>query len=184
MGKRSTSESVKKVENQREECIISKISMRTATKTLKYQGGRRENGAGSFYQKNGKWMLKVKHKGGIKYFSGKTPTECNQKRREWERMGGNIDTTTATVEQYAWYWMHTYKLPTMKQSSYDRLEETARNQIIPAQGNVKLKKLKADQIQNMEECLLWAIDVFLFLFRLFTNHCVFILKTIRYMKVA
>ena len=94
-------------------------------------------------------MLKVKHSGGTKYFSGKTQAECNQKRREWERMGGNIDTTTATVEQYAWYWMQTFKQPTLKQSSFDRLEKTAKHQIIPILGNVKLKKLKADQIQQM-----------------------------------
>ena len=46
-------------------------------------------------------------------------------------------------------WLINTKRPSLKRSSYDRVEQSLNYQIFPAIGKIKLKKLTADDIQMM-----------------------------------
>lgn len=54
-----------------------------------------------------------------------------------------------TVEEYMTKWLINTKRPSLKRSSYDRVEQSLNYQIFPAIGKIKLKKLTADDIQMM-----------------------------------
>lgn len=54
-----------------------------------------------------------------------------------------------TVEEYMTKWLINTKRPSLKRSSYDRVEQSLNYQIFPAIGKIKLKKLTDDDIQLM-----------------------------------
>ena len=54
-----------------------------------------------------------------------------------------------TVDEYMTKWLVNTKRPSLKRSSYDRVEQSLNYQIFPAIGKIKLKKLTADDIQMM-----------------------------------
>ena len=57
--------------------------------------------------------------------------------------------TNDTVEDYMMKWLVNIKQPTLKRSSYDRVEQNLKYQIFPTIGKIKLKKLTGDDIQFM-----------------------------------
>ncbi|SFD32668.1 tyrosine-type recombinase/integrase [Ruminococcus albus] len=57
--------------------------------------------------------------------------------------------TNSTVEEYMTKWLVNTKRPTLKRSSYDRVEQSLNCQIFPVIGGIKLKKLTCDDIQMM-----------------------------------
>lgn len=115
---------------------------------------RREKGTGSIYQKGDKWMGKLDigigsdGKRKSKYFSGKTEAEVKRKIREYNKAGEPADTTKVSVQTYVYDWLTTYKKNTIKDTSYDTLEKTVRNYIVPHLGSYQLSQLTSDDIQK------------------------------------
>lgn len=117
---------------------------------------RREKGTGTIWQKdNGTWMGRVDIGRGsdgkrkFKNFSGKTETEVKRKIREYNKTGDNIETNKISVGSYVQNWLRTYKMGTIKLSSYDALEKTIKNYIIPNIGMIQLQQLTSDDVQAL-----------------------------------
>ncbi len=62
-------------------------------------------------------------------------------------------TEATTVAKYINYWLYEVKKKELKQTSFDRLENTVNHQIIAEIGEKELSKLSGDDIQNMIESL-------------------------------
>lgn len=117
---------------------------------------RREKGMGTVYQRpNGTWCGRIDEgigtdgKKKYKYFSGKTQNEVKRKIREYIQNGTPIEKKTTTVEEYILNWAKLYKKGSIKDSSYDAIEKTIRNQIIPYIGSIQLQQLTSDDIQRL-----------------------------------
>ncbi len=117
---------------------------------------RREKGTGTIYEREpGKWMGKIiigttaEGKPKAKYFSGKTEAEVKRKIREYNKAGSKEVATKVTLGTYLLEWLKTYKLNSIKRSSYDALEGTAKNHIIPNLGMIQLGALTGDDIQKL-----------------------------------
>ena len=117
---------------------------------------KRENGTGTFTDKpNGMIEFRVMHEGKRKSFSGKNETECKRKYREWvkttaqeeiKKMRGLSD---ITVLEYIQRWAKIFKFGKIKDSTYDRLENTIKNQIAPYDiANMKLSSLTDEIVQT------------------------------------
>lgn len=85
----------------------------------------------------------------FKYFSGKTETEVKKKIREYNQSGTRIETKKISLQEYLNNWLKTYKRGTIKDSSYDAIEKTAKNQIIPYIGMIQLQEITATDIQAL-----------------------------------
>lgn len=120
------------------------------------QSKRREKGTGNIYRRdNGTWVgrltigVKSDGKPKIKCFSGKTEAEVKKKIREYNFGDVGVEISKVSVETYIKNWLLTYKKDTLKQSSYDRLENTFLHQIVPNIGFIQLQQLTADDIQKL-----------------------------------
>ncbi len=116
---------------------------------------KRDNGTGTIYQRaNGSWVGKIylgrdeSGKEKFKYLSGKTEGEVKRKIREYNQSGAPIEVKKISLGDYLWNWLRTYKRGTVKPGSYDALEKTIRNQIIPNVGMIQLQQLSAGDIQK------------------------------------
>lgn len=115
---------------------------------------RRENGQGSIYKRGdryiGRLMIGIKENGKqeVKYFSGKSEPEVKRKIREYNNEHSNTKKTTVTLSEYMSNWLDLYKRPTLKPSSYDRIENTFRYQIKPELGMIQMQALSSDHIQK------------------------------------
>ncbi len=117
---------------------------------------KRDNGTGTIYQRsNGSWVGKIylgrdeTGKEKFKYLSGKTESEVKKKIREYNQFGSKIEINKTTLQEYLNNWLRTYKLGTIKSSSYDAIERTAKNQIIPYIGMIQLQEITATDIQSL-----------------------------------
>lgn len=117
---------------------------------------RRENGMGTVYQRpNGTWVGKLQlgldgcGKPKIKYFSGKTESEVKKKIRAFSPTNLIPDVKTVTVGVYLNHWLLNNKMDFIKRSSYDALEKTVRNQILPHLGMIQLSALTSEDIQAL-----------------------------------
>ena len=117
---------------------------------------KRDNGTGTIYQRANKtWVGKIylgldeTGKEKFKYFSGKTEAEVKKKIREYNQSGSRIETKKISLQDYLNNWMKTYKRGTIKASSYDALEKTAKNQVIPNIGMIQLQEITATDIQAL-----------------------------------
>ena len=100
---------------------------------------RRDNGTGTVYQRpNGSWVGRIYMGRGAdgkpkyKCFSGKSQAEVKRKIKEFNQGGCKTDSTKVSVEEYILNWLKLYKKGSIKDSSYDAIEKTVRNHIIPA----------------------------------------------------
>lgn len=116
---------------------------------------KRDNGTGTIYQRpNKSWVGKIylgrdeTGKERFKYLSGKTEGEVKRKIREYNQSGTKIDTKKISLGEYLLNWLATYKKGTIKLSSYDAIERTIRNQIMPNIGMIQLQELTSDDIQK------------------------------------
>lgn len=116
---------------------------------------KRDNGTGTIYQReNGSWVGKIylglndKGKPKFKFFSGKTQGEVKRKIKEYNQSDSKIDSKKISLEEYLYDWLKTYKKGTVKESSYDSLERTIKNQIVPNIGMIHLQQLTSDDIQK------------------------------------
>lgn len=117
---------------------------------------KRDNGTGTIYQRsNGSWVGKIylgrdeTGKEKFKYLSGKTEPEVKKKIREYNQFGSRIESKKISLQEYLNNWLRTYKLGTIKASSYDAIERTAKNQIIPYIGMIQLQEITATDIQTL-----------------------------------
>lgn len=123
---------------------------------MKQKDTRREKGTGNIYQREpGKWVgrlrlgTKADGKPDMKYFSGKTEAEVKRKIREYNKALDPTQKEKIFVSEYIDNWLKTYKIDSLKPSSYDRLESTIRTHINPALGDIQLTQLGSDDIQKL-----------------------------------
>lgn len=117
---------------------------------------KRDNGTGTIYQReNGSWVGKIylgrddSGKQKFKYLSGKTEGEVKRKIREFNQSGAPDDVAKISTGDYIWNWLRTYKRGTVKPGSYDSLERTIRNQIVPNIGAIQLQQLSSADVQKL-----------------------------------
>lgn len=117
---------------------------------------RRDNGTGTIYQRsNGTWTGKIylgkdpDGKERFKYLSGKTEAEVKRKIRDFNRSGTAEYKRSLPFEEYILSWLRTYKLGTIRASSYDRLESTIKNQILPELGSLQIGSINSNDIQML-----------------------------------
>lgn len=117
---------------------------------------KRDNGTGTIYQRtNGSWVGKIylgrddSGKEKFKYLSGKTEGEVKRKIREYNQSGSRIETKKLSLQEYLYVWLRTFKRGTIKDSSYDTLEKTIRNQIVPYIGLIQLQQVTSTDIQTL-----------------------------------
>lgn len=122
-------------------------------------GLRKPNCEGSIIKVNdNKWIAKISlgtRPDGrviVKQFSGKTEAIAKKKLRDFKKSTDYIERRIPheyTVEQYFNYWLREYQYNKLKPSSYDRLESTVNNHIIPNIGALKISKVTIDIIQAL-----------------------------------
>lgn len=117
---------------------------------------RRDKGEGSISQrKDGIWTSRIdigttpEGKRKIKAFYGKTENEVKKKLREFKKeliKNELQETKKMTVSELSNEWLNT-KLYEVKASSYDRIEATINNQIIPLIGHYQIISVTQSDIQ-------------------------------------
>lgn len=117
---------------------------------------RRDKGEGSISQrKDGSWTARIdigvtpEGKRKIKAFYGKTENEVKKKLREFKKeLARNEykEIKKMTVAELANEWLNT-KLYEIKAGSYDRIEATVNNQIIPLIGHYQITSIEPNDIQ-------------------------------------
>lgn len=117
---------------------------------------KRDNGTGTIYQRtNGNWVGKIylgrdeTGKEKFKYLSGKTEGEVKRKIREYNQSGTRIEVKKISLQDYLYNWLKTFKKGTIKESSYDTLEKTIQNQIVPYIGLIHLHQITSGDIQGL-----------------------------------
>lgn len=127
--------------------------------STKDESTRKKNGEGSIYQlANGKWTGKLQigkkpdGKPLRKTFSGKTEAEVRKKIKEFNKnkekyLAENIP--SLSFEEYVNNWLYVYKRNELKPTSFDRLESTIKNHIIPNLGYLQLANIEIEDIQSL-----------------------------------
>lgn len=119
---------------------------------------RRDKGEGSISKrKDGTWTARLdigttpEGKRKIKAFYGKTENEVKKKLREFKKELAKTDYTEIkklTVSELTKEWLST-KIFEIKAGSYDRIEATINNQIIPQIGHYQITSVTTSDIQQM-----------------------------------
>ena len=120
---------------------------------------RREKGTGGITQrKNGLYQgcfdagVKPDGKRDVRYVYAKTEPEC---KRKLNALIKEIHKTEyvyvqkESVKEFLTMWFTAVKVLDLKPKSYDRLEQTINNQVIPYIGDKQIHDLKSDEIQEM-----------------------------------
>ncbi len=117
---------------------------------------RREKGTGTIYQRdNGTWVGRISEGRGengkqkYKCFSGKTEAEVKRKIREYNRSWSQADVSKVLFKNYLTNWLMNIKKGTIKDSSFDRLESTAKTHVIPALGCYKISEITPEDVSKM-----------------------------------
>lgn len=112
-------------------------------------------GDGSIFQRSGDkgWVAKYSPRPGakVKYLYGKTEAEVKRKLRAYKQSADVIQQQTPaklSTEEYLWNWLSVFKKPTVKPSTYDRLESVVRGTIVPYVGGIPLGLLDATACQK------------------------------------
>jgi integrase len=116
---------------------------------------RNSNGEGSIFQRSDKrWCAQIQVDGIIRSFYGIKRSDAAKmlslyketlRKKPWNNNGEN---TKVTVEEFITWWLVNVKLIQLKPTSYDRLECTVKNQIIPRLGSYRLNELTTQIIQE------------------------------------
>lgn len=120
---------------------------------------RKENGEGSVFQvSENKWIAKIRMgtdasgKHVVKQFSGQTEAIVKKKLRDFKKSEDFAEKhipTNDTVASYFTMWLNEYQYNKLKPLSYDRLESTVFNHIIPNLGGMKMDKVTRDNVQAL-----------------------------------
>ena len=138
--------------------VMSDVKNEKIQKTNTSQG-KRQNGEGCISQrKDGLYTARIQigtkpdGKPIIKAFYGKKDTEVKRKLDNFKNEIKNLPPTQIkkiSFQEYILYWLHTYKYIALKPSSYDRLESTIKNHVIPQIGYLQLAAITIDDIQTL-----------------------------------
>lgn len=116
---------------------------------------RRPKGTGNIYQRGSRFYgrvntgrFKANGQPDIVYFSGATKTEVQRKMSQFNA-DTHVDPIRTSFQTYAQRWLVTYKMHSMKASSYDTLEGTFKNQIYPNLGMMRISEIRTIDIQRM-----------------------------------
>ena len=88
----------------------------------------------------------------IKQFSGKTEAIVKKKLKEFKKSQDFTEKhmpSNDTVQAYFTMWLREYQYNKLKPLSYDRLESTVTNHVLPNIGGLKIDKVTRDQIQAL-----------------------------------
>lgn len=88
----------------------------------------------------------------IKAFYGKTESEVKKKLREFRRNQDKYQPNNicrVTLAEYFNNWLYNIKRNNLKDTSFDRLERTIENQIIPEIGNNPISQISHNDIQAL-----------------------------------
>lgn len=120
---------------------------------------RKRNGEGSIFQvSENKWIAKISlgtrpdGKPNIKQFSGKSEAIVKKKLKEFKKsfsFAGKHIPCNDTVQTYFSMWLKNYQFNKLKPLSYDRLESTIYNHILPHIGGLKIGKVTREHIQEL-----------------------------------
>ena len=120
---------------------------------------KRHNGEGSIFQvSENKWVAKISMgtkpdgKPNIKQFSGKSEAIVKRKLKDFKKSPDFAEKhmpSNDTVQSYFSTWLREYQYNKLKPSSFDRLESTVTNHIIPNIGGMKMDKVTRDHIQSL-----------------------------------
>ena len=108
---------------------------------------QRQNGTYELRISTGKM---VNGKPQYKSIYGKTKKELKEKARDYnENQTKFIENVQGTTfQEYALFWMKTYKLPNLKPVSYDRMEQTYKT-ACNYLGNVQMGNITSEDVQAM-----------------------------------
>lgn len=116
-------------------------------------------GEGTIYQTaDGRWIAKIRlghapdGKPLIKRFSSRTKAEAEKKLRDFKKAqhkGIEKSFTPYSVTAYFDFWLKTYQFPKLKPLSFDRLESSVRNHILPFLGLKKFDQVSLDDVQQL-----------------------------------
>lgn len=112
------------------------------------------HGDGSIYQrKDGYWVAKYRPSIStpIKYIYGKSETEVKKKLQKAKNTPEAMIARAplnATLIEYISSWLKTYKKPSVKQTTFDRLDAVIRNQLTPKFQYRLLKDISSDEFQQ------------------------------------
>lgn len=116
-------------------------------------------GEGSVYQESAnKWTAKINlgktpdGKPLTKRFSAKTKAAVEKKLRDFkkaQRQEAKPSTIHYTLAAYFDYWLKTYQYQKLKPLSYDRLESTIRNHVLPQLGKMRFDQVSRDDVQQL-----------------------------------
>ena len=119
------------------------------------KSNRREKGQGSIYQRpNGKYVGTIRYTlpNGVqksKSFTGKTEAEVRKKIREYNRNQDTKEVSHTSLGSYVENWLYKVKYGTIKNSSFDKLEATAKNHVLPELGMIRLDQLKEEDVMRL-----------------------------------
>ena len=133
--------------------VMAKRKEKTATK-------EREFGRGSVYyvEKENVWVgaytagRKPNGKPDVKKVRGKSESDVTRKLNALIDECKKTEYVYVQRENYASYitlWLTTFKRLQLKERSYDRLEQTVNNDVIPHIGQIQLASLTSDDVQKM-----------------------------------
>ncbi len=104
------------------------------------------------------WYMDVQGNRKRKSFSGTTKQEVNKKITvyisDFEKQVKESDESKKLLKDSIQNWLEITKFPTVEQTTYDRLECTAKNQIYPLLGNKIVGNIVATDIKNMLNTLM------------------------------
>ena len=116
---------------------------------------RREKGTGTIIKTETGYKGKIDIGRGtdgkrkFKCFSGKTEAEVKRKIREYNKSAAPTNPQQILLKDYLMSWLVNIKRISLKPSSYDRLESTALNQVIPRMGTFKISEITPEDIGSM-----------------------------------
>lgn len=111
-------------------------------------------------QSNGKWRYRIRYKSNGKFreiskTGFRTKREAQSAAAEVERQYGNgvqIGANSILFDEFIWMWLETFKKPSIKQSTYLRLERAIRLHITPTFGMMRLNEItRTDVVKWVNE---------------------------------
>lgn len=109
---------------------------------------RREKGAGSIRKIGAKYYGRLMIDGVTKNFVGDSAADVRRQMREYDPEREEKERNNPLVTDYMQTWLTTYKKPSLRPSSYDRIECTATYQILPYYKGVRLSDLTPETISQ------------------------------------
>ena len=99
------------------------------------------------------WYMDEHGERNRKSFSGTTKAEVNKKMTDYiadfEKQVVESDESKKTLQDSMQNWLQVFKFPSVEQTTYDRCECSAKNQIYPLLGNKPVGDITAADIKNL-----------------------------------